>query len=318
MTPGGRGYAVGMTTTRRHVVSALVIVAVLLVIGGLLGAGLTEPPRSELHPRLPTAWLSRILLVLAVLWVAIGAISAHTSLVGKPGAAAARATWLSATTPWRARESTLGLLPLDRWLIFLVPVALLIATRMLQSSGGTPVHLAVVIGAWTVFALVLRLVVAERSPWPVIAAVGGVVVLRCVLELVPLAVSGSDGFARAFWDLPAMRITWVALGFMLFVWVFVAAVWALQVQGGIRYALAGVLTAVGAGIAIPALVIAVAGADAVVARWHDGLGVLPHGLLAFLGDPDPAVAAWTAVAIGAVIALAGIVLTVQHRRSLRA
>ncbi|WP_460774576.1 hypothetical protein [Microbacterium sp. GXF7504] len=307
-----------MTTTRRHVVSALVIVAALLVIGGLLGASLTEPDRTDLEPRLPTAWLSRILLVLAVLWVAIGAVSAHTSLVGKPGAAAARATWLAATTPWRARESTLGLLPLDRWLIFLVPVALLIATRMLQSSGSTPLHLTLVIGAWVVFALVLRLVVGPRSPWPVIAAVGGVVVIRCVFALVPLAVAGSDEFAREFWDVAALRIVWVGVGFMLFAWVFVAAAWALHAQGGARYAFGGMLSAIGAGIAVPALVIAVAGPAAVLERWDDGLGLVPHGLIGVLGDPAPAALAWAAVVVGTLLALVGVALAVAYRRSLRA
>ncbi|UUT35857.1 hypothetical protein [Microbacterium elymi] len=36
-------------------------------------------------------------------------------------------------------------------------------------------RLGIVIGAWIVFALALRIVVRRRSPWPVMAAVGGVV-----------------------------------------------------------------------------------------------------------------------------------------------
>ncbi|MGZ8805438.1 MAG: hypothetical protein ACXWZG_09075, partial [Microbacterium sp.] len=78
---------------------------------------------------LAMAWIARGLLALAVIWVVIGVLSSRTRLVRRPGAAAARAGWLGATRPWRARESTLGLLPLDRWLLLGVPVALLVATR---------------------------------------------------------------------------------------------------------------------------------------------------------------------------------------------
>ncbi len=70
---------------------------------------------------LTMAWFARILLVLALAWVVIGMLSARTRLVAKPGAAAARASWLGSSRPWRARESTLGMLPLDRWLLLGVP-----------------------------------------------------------------------------------------------------------------------------------------------------------------------------------------------------
>src|SRR5690554_3297982 len=62
---------------------------------------------------LAMAWLARVLLVFAVAWVVIGMVASRTRLVRRPDAAAARAAWLGATRPWRARESTLGMLPLD-------------------------------------------------------------------------------------------------------------------------------------------------------------------------------------------------------------
>ncbi len=125
------------------------------------------------------SWLARVLLVLALAWIVIGMLSARTRLVRRPGAAAARASWLGSILPWRARESTLGMLPLDRWLMVLVPGALLVATRAVQTSFLAPVQLAVTLGAWAVFVAVLMLLLRGRSPWAaVIAAVGGVVVLR--------------------------------------------------------------------------------------------------------------------------------------------
>ena len=85
-------------------------------------------------------------------WLVIGMVAARTRLVRRPGAAAARASWLASTRPWRARESTLGMLPLDRWLLLVVPGALLVATRAVQTSFLSWTHLAVVLGAWLVFA----------------------------------------------------------------------------------------------------------------------------------------------------------------------
>lgn len=294
---------------------AIGVLVLLLVAGAVIGLALRPPtarPAPEEVPQL--AWAAPVLFVLALMWVAIGAVAARTRLVGKPGAAAARATWLSSTRPWRARESTLGLLPLDRWLIFLVPVALLVATRMLQTALQGWVHLALVVAAWSVFALVLRAAVGRRSPWPVIAAVGGVVVLRCLLTLAALSVTDHQGFSDGFWLQPALRSAFVAVAFALFVWTFIAAGWALKVQGGTRYALGGLLAALGAGLALPALGVAVAGADDVVAHWDDGLGLVPHSLVETMHLAAVGPLAWAAVAIGAVLAVVGVLVIGVHRR----
>jgi len=258
------------------------------------------------------AWFARILLVLSVAWVVIGMLSARTRLVRRPGAAAARATWLASTRPWRARESTLGMLALDRWLLFIVPVALLVATRAVQTSFFGGVHLAVVIGAWTVFALVLRLVVGRRSPWPVIAAVGGVVILRCIVTLVGLSFAGPGGSWSAFWTSPALRALYIAFGFALFVWAFVAAGWALSVQLGSRRATGGVLAAIGAGLAVPALVVALVGVRHTLTVWNAQLEPLPWSLARFLNIPGPMTvpdaAAWWLAAAGLLVAVVGAVL----------
>jgi hypothetical protein len=308
-----------MTTMRRRGIIAGVIVGVLAVMGGIIGAVLPEPTRPVTESAFATEWPARILLLLAVLWVAIGAVAAHTRLVGRPGAAAARATWLAATRPWRARESTLGLLPLDRWLIFLVPVALLIATRILQTAATSIVHIVLVIGAWTVFALMIRLAVGHRAPWPVIAAVGGAVVLRCILTLIALSVTGADGFSREFWSNPVLRVVFIAVAFALFVWVFVAAGWALQVQRGGRYAIGGLLGAIGVALAVPAAVVAAAGAERVISAWDDGLGLLPHAAIFLVPGRGPSLEALAgaAVVIGILLALIGGALVIVNRRSLR-
>ncbi|MGN6220547.1 MAG: hypothetical protein ACTHNQ_13680 [Microbacterium sp.] len=264
------------------------------------------------------AWLARGLLVLALAWVVIGMLAARTRLVRRPGAAAARATWIASTRPWRARESTLGMLELDRWLLLVIPAALLVATRAVQTSFLSWTHVAVVLGAWVVFALVLRLFVRRRSPWPVIAAVGGVVMLRCILTLFALSFTGPGGYWYAFWTEPVLRTAYIAVAFALFVWVFVAAGWALSAQVGARRATGYVLAAVGAGLLVPAVVIGAAGLEAALTVWNDEMGLLPWGLARILGITTyldiPAETPWAAAAFALVLLIGGVLLALPWGR----
>ncbi|MFC8682076.1 hypothetical protein ACFT30_11180 [Microbacterium ureisolvens] len=264
------------------------------------------------------AWLARGLLVLALAWVVIGMLAARTRLVAKPGAAAARATWIASTRPWRARESTLGMLELDRWLLLIVPVALLVATRAVQTSFLSWTHLAVIIGAWAVFALVLRLFVWDRSPWPVIAAVGGVVMLRCIVTLFALSFSGPGGYWFAFWTDPVLRTAYITVAFALFAWVFVAAGWALAAQVRARRATGFVLAAIGAGLLVPAVVIGTVGLETALSLWNDEMGLLPWGLARILGITTyleiPDATPWAAAGLGLVLVVAGTALALPWRR----
>lgn len=272
--------------------------------------------RSERDPAM--AWAARVLLVLALAWVVIGVLSSRTRLVAKPGAAAASATWVASIRPWRARETTLGLYDLDRWLLLVIPVALLVGTRAVQTSFLSWTHLAVVLGAWTVFALVLRLCVGRRSPWPVIAAVGGVVVLRCIVTLVALSFTGPGGYWFAFWTDPVLRTAYIALAFALFVWVFVAAGWALAGQVGPRRAVGFVLAAVGAGLLVPSAVVGAIGLEQALTLWNDEMGLLPWGLARILGITTyldiPGETAWFAAGFAVVLLLVGVLLALPRRR----
>ncbi|WP_375385435.1 hypothetical protein [uncultured Microbacterium sp.] len=266
---------------------------------------------------LAMAWMARVLLLLALAWVVIGMLAARTRLVGRPGAAAARATWISSLRPWRARESTLGMLPLDRWLLLTVPGLLLVATRAVQTSLLAPVQLAVTLGAWLVFLAVVRLLLGRRSPWPVITAVGGVIMLRCIVALAALSLSGPGGYWFAFWTDPVRRTIYISIAFALFVWVFVAAGWALASQVGARRATGIVLAAVGAALAVPSAIVAAIGLETALTAWNDQLGLLPWGLARILGITVyldiPADTAWWAAAFGAILLVIGILLAVPWR-----
>ncbi|WP_396658429.1 hypothetical protein [Microbacterium sp.] len=267
---------------------------------------------------LAMAWAARVLLVLALAWVVIGVLAARTRLVRRPGAAAARASWLGATRPWRARESTLGFLPLDRWLIIVVPVGLLVATRAVQTSLLSWTHLAVVFAAWVVFALLVRLFVGQRSPWPVISAVGGVVVLRCILTLAALSFTGPGGYWYGFWTSPTLRAGYIAIAFALFVWVFVTAGWALSTQLGARRATGAVLASVGGGLLVPSIAVGIVGLEQALTVWNDQLGLLPWGMARILGITTfleiPAETPWYAAGFGTVLLVVGLVLALAGGR----
>ncbi|KJQ53377.1 hypothetical protein [Microbacterium sp. SA39] len=261
---------------------------------------------------LAMAWLARVLLVLTAAWVLIGILSARTRLVRRPGAMAARATWVSATRPWRAGESTLGMLRADHVLLALVPGALLVATRAVQTSFLSWVHLAVTLGAWTVFVALLLVLFRGRWGWAVLATVGGVVVLRCALVLAALSFMGPGGYWFAFWTDSVRRTLYITVAFALFVWLFVAVGWALAVRIGVRRAWGGMLAAVGAGLAVPSAVIAAVGLERALTVWNDQMGLLPWGLSRILGITVyldiPASSAWVAAGTGVALAAVGFAL----------
>jgi hypothetical protein len=303
-----------MATAVRNGVLALLAAVALLAIGttvafvggGVLAArdGAAERAVESSDPAL--TWIARVLLLLSVAWLVIGMLSARTRMVRRPGAAGARAAWLASTRPWRARESTLGMLPLDRWLMILVPGGLLIATRAVQTALLGWIDLAVVLSGWLVFIVVVRLLVGKRSPWPVIAAVGGVLVLRCALALAAVSVAGPAAFWVAFWTDPVVRAAYVIPAVALALWLFVAAGWALVAQFGPWRAWGIVVAGVGAGLALPGAVIAAAGVDAVTEAWGGQLPGARPELDELFGAAGAG--AWAAVGAGLVLLVVGILL----------
>jgi len=290
--------------------------ALVLVGAGLLLAALVDP-----FTRMPapvdetTEWTARALLVLAVVWVVIGAVSARTRLVRRPGAAAARATWVASTRPWRARESTLGLLPLDRWLMIAVPGGLLVVSRVVQTPRDGAVGVAVALTGWIVFAVAVRLLLGRRSPWPIIAAVGGALVLRCIVALAAVAFAGPDGAWPVLWAQPAVRIVYVAVAFALLAWLFVAAGWSLAAQLGARRATGVALAGVGAGYALPAATVALMGARDALRAWNEQVGVLPWDLASMAGGREGVSAleiVGASAAAAAVVAIVGVVLALPR------
>lgn len=263
---------------------------------------------------LPMAWLARVLLVLVLGWLLIGALATRGRLTGR-GSAAARATWIASTRPWRAQETTAALTARDRTLLALVPGALLVVTRAVQTSFLAPVQLALTLGAWAVFVMVVLVLLRGRSPWAVVAAVAGVAMLRCVVVLTALSLTGPGGYWFAFFTDPTARVLYIAIASALFLWAFVAAGWAASTALGVQRATGAVLTAIGAGLALPAVVTAAVGLERVLTVWNDQMGLLPWGLARILGITTyleiPESAAWYAAAVGAALLVVGLALTAR-------
>ncbi|MDQ1137816.1 hypothetical protein QE410_002615 [Microbacterium sp. SORGH_AS 1204] len=305
-----------MATTTGRGILALGVIGILVVSGAILAVVVDPFTREPMTVDPATEWSARVLLVLGVTWVGIGMVAARTRLVRRPGAAAARASWIASTRPWRARESSLGLLPLDRWLMMLVPGGILVATRIVQAPRDGLWSVAFAILGWLVFAVAVRLLLGRRSPWPIIAAVGGAIVLRCVVALIAVSLSGLDGVWPELWSSSALRILYVTVAFALVAWVFVVAGWSLGAQLGPRRAAGVALAGMGAAYALPAATIAVMGARDALRSWNEQVGVLPWDLARLTGVREgafPVEVVATTAAIGAVVTLAGILLALPKR-----
>jgi hypothetical protein len=272
------------------------------------------------------AWVARLLLALALGWLALGAVVSlrgPATSGGSPGPFgasrdAAAVAWLAATRPWRAAGATAPLGRQARVLLVVAPALLLVLTRGVQTAFLAPVHLAVVLGAWVVVAAVLAVTLRHHTGWAVVAALGGVVVARCALGLVAVSWTGPGGSWFGFWTDPARRTVYVTLAVGLFLWAFVAAGWALAPTAGRRRAAGTVLLCVGAGLAVPAAVVAAVGLEPALTAWNDQMGLLPWGLSRILGitvylgiPPD---AAWWAAGLGLAVAASGLVLLLLRRR----
>ncbi len=286
-------------------VGIAVIAAVIVSrLGDVLLIDADVPPASRPESE-AIVWPARVLLLLALAWITIGAIATRTSLVRRPGAAAARSTWLASTRPWRARESILGLLPFDRALMVIVPVGLMICTRIIQASFAPLWPALSGVLAWVVFTLVAVLLVRPHSPWPMVATVGGGIVFQCVFDLACYSVAGPLTFWSWLWSVaPVLRVAVLTVVFGAMAWTAVAIGGAANAQVGPRRATGVTMAAAGSALALVALMTALWGNAMLARMWRsDVVSVsLPDGI------------AWAAFAVALVIAVGGVFLA---RRSAR-
>lgn len=249
------------------------------------------------------AWLARILFVLGAGWLTIGIFAARTSLVRRPGAAAARATWLSFSRPWRARESMLGLLALDRWLLVIIPAGLLVATHLIIASFLSVIPVLIASSGWFIFGAIIIVMVWPRSSWPVISAVSGTAVVWSLIMLSGVVFAGPGSFWLLLWNAPVLRFIVLTLMLAVLAWVLFAAGGAITPQIGPVAAIGAVTASIGGTIALLSLVMAALGPVWLGAQWQDET-------VEVVVAPS---AVWINFAVGLVLFAGGLVLTLVVR-----
>ncbi|AMB57611.1 hypothetical protein [Microterricola viridarii] len=270
---------------------------------------------------LPMAWLARLAGALLVLWLALGMLARWPRFATWPGAAAARALWLAGTRPWRAADAVAGLSAASRVLLVAVPAALLLLSRGIYTWFLAPSHVLFTTVAWLLFAAVIALALRRRPAWPIIAAAGGALLLRTMLLLAVLAVRGPGYYWLGFWTDPLARTAYITLGFALFLWVLIAAAWALGGQIGARRATGTVIAACGFVLAALGGFLGAIGLEQALTAWNDEMSLLPWGLSRILGLTVyleiPLATPWYAAAAGGVLLLLGLLLALPWRRGSR-
>ncbi|MFT7837675.1 hypothetical protein Q5530_16170 [Saccharothrix sp. BKS2] len=221
--------------------------------------GLARAARDE-----PMAWAARGVLLGLLLAFALGR----------------RRPWARALArPWRRVEPTGA----DRVLVWVVPAVAVVLGRAVLTWFAAPAHLAPVLGAWLLFALVLRLTTGREQRARLAAAVGAVALLRSVLLLGVLAVRGPGYYWFAFWTEPVARAVYVTAAFAAFLGVLAVAYAVLREGVGRRGALGRVLLAAGTPLAAVSGLVAVVGLERALTTWNDQLVLLPWGLSRILG-----------------------------------
>jgi Glycosyl hydrolase family 67 C-terminus len=283
------------------------------------------------------AWLARVLLALILLALVVGALPGRFRRW--PGGAALRGLWIGATQPWRA--ATLGLTErsrsrvvaeastvadsppasrLDRLLVWLVPAVVLAASRGIYTWFEAPAHLIVVLGAWLLFAVALRLLVGRADPFRLWAAVGGAALVRTVILLVALVNRGPGRYWYLFWTAPNSRFAYITVAFAAFCWVFAVAFVVLRDGYGLprRRALGRVLAALGVPLVLLGVLVTALGLERALTFWNDQLALLPWGMARILGITTylgiPASLPRYVTILGAVLLLAGLALAVPSGR----
>jgi hypothetical protein len=256
-------------------------------------------------------WLARGLLV-AVLAVLVWGSGVLRRL--RPPPLALRALWTAATRPWRLHRLDGTPSTADRILVWTVPLLGVALSRAILTSFAAPAHLLPVLGAWLLFGLTLRLLAWRRDPFLLLAAIGGIALLRTVLLTAALVLRGPGHYWFDLWTDPPARTVYVTVAFAAFLAVFVTVHMVLRTGYGLsRTRSAGrVMLAAGVPVAVLGGLVAVVGLEGALTVWNDQLALLPWGLHRILGitvylELPESIPLYAAVAGGVLVVLGAII-----------
>ncbi|MBK6763156.1 MAG: hypothetical protein IPG68_07685 [Micrococcales bacterium] len=242
--------------------------------------------------------------------------------VGRRGplGAAARGLWLGATRPWRLAEDPDVPRPgSSRWLAWLLPAALLVASRGAFSSWLSWSYLLVTLGSMALFTMTARVFVRGRDPFALYAGVGAALLLKTLLLSVVVVVRGPLLYWYRFWTDEQFRTVYVTISFAAFLWLF----WVTYVVMRSAYGcgrlrgLGRVLVAVAVPVVALGGLMQWSGLEAALTTFNDQMALLPLGLSRILGITVhlgiPTELPLYLLGFGAVLGLVGLAMGASRR-----
>jgi hypothetical protein len=231
------------------------------------------------HRNETMTWLARGLLV------AVLAVLAWGSGLLRRAPLAVRALGTATTRPWRLHRLDTAPTRADRILVWTIPAVAVVLSRAILTSFAAPAHLLPVLGAWLLFGLTLRLLAGRRDPFLLLAALGGIAMLRTVLLTAALVLRGPGHYWFDLWTDPPARTIYVTVAVAAFLAVFVSAYLVLRTGYGLARtpAVSRVVLAAGVPLAVLGGLVAVVGLERALTAWNDQLALLPWGLHRILG-----------------------------------
>ena len=186
---------------------------------------------------------------------------------------------LGAFAPWRLSVGR------SRWLVWVLPGALLLLSRGAFSGWLSWAYLLATLGSMAVFAVVGRLLVRGRNPFALYAGVGGALLLKTVVLSVVVVVRGPLFYWYRFWTDEQFRTIYVTVSFAAFLWLFwVTYVVMRSAYGCGRLRATGrVLVALGAPLLALGGLMWAFGLESSLTTFNDQMALLPLGLSRILG-----------------------------------
>lgn len=229
-----------------------------------------------------------------------------------------------ALMPWRVRRAVPTPARWQRLLVALVPLAVVVGSRVAFSAAMSPAYLIATLGSLALLAIAARLVLWWLRPgadafwlW---AALGGVLLLRTVVFMGAVSIRGPGAYWYRFWVDPGVRETYVTIAFGAFLYAFVAVAVALASAYALRLrqGVGAVLLGIGAPLLMLGGLLAAYGLERSLTTINDQLAVLPLGLSRILGltvhlDIPLALPTYL-LGAGGVLALLGLLISVGRRQ----
>jgi len=268
------------------------------------------------------AWLARLLLLVTVLLLLLGADPVLRLLPDFPGRNGLRALWAGWTDPG-GLSGIPRFAPVDNLVALGLPVLVLLLDHLTVSSFLSPHYIWLMVVVMGTFAGVLLALNRRAGAWRVGSALAASLMLWSAVPLAPVAVRGPLFLWYCLWTRAAFRTALITANGLVGVWMLWGVYRTLRSAAGRSRlgALGHILVAVGGVLVLAGAVPALMGLEQAITRLNNEMAVLPLGLSLILGIVThldiPRALPLMMMAMGAALALVGGLLTLpdalRHR-----